>query len=1858
MDMRDGRYYPTNVAHGDGSTYLFAGRDPDGGDNPEVERFVPNGGPSGEDQLQYISGADNAMVWYPRMHLLSDGRIARVGEEEETEVFDPQTGDWDTVAVSDYGDREWGTSVALPPSLDRIMILGGYDSGTFATDTTEIIDLSDPSPDWSYGPSMFYRRMHVNVITLPDGKVFVAGGTEDENQTISAFYSEMYDPETNAWTLMAPQDSARIYHSSSILLPDARVMWLGAYADTGDNKNPTAQVYSPPYLFAGPRPTVASAPSSADYGASFDIGTPDASEIEKVVLIQPSATTHSANMAQRYVELPFTQVNGSTLRATVPSNRNVAPPSYYMLFLVNDEGVPSEAPFVRIGGTLPPRVEAGDDQTVILPAPAQLDATVTSGSNLVTTWSAVNPPGAVTFADADAVDTTASFSGPGDYVLRLTAEEGGAVASDTVTITVLPIGSVAPIDVRVAFPDDDAEEKAGGDMSLGSSDIDLLAYDPAPHDAVGLRFTNLDIPAGAQIVAAWVEFTADEGDDVPTTLEIRAEADTNASPFTTANGNITSRPTTQASATWNVPAWGGGESGPATRSPTLAAVVQEVVSLPGWASGNALALVITDLGGGSQRVAESYDSSPGEAALLHVEFTTVAVCDDGSDNDADGLTDFPDDPGCEDTSDATEQSAALVCDDGLDNDGDGLVDHPEDPGCGGDPRGASEGSQVTACSDGLDNDGDGFTDTIDPGCDSADDTSENSPAYVCDDGLDNDGDGVADFPSDPGCQLLLDASERQAGLVCDDGLDNDGDTFADAPDDPGCSGPLDGSETDAGLICDDGVDNDGDGDIDYPADTGCTDPSDDTEVDLTSIAVSVATDEDDAEQKADGSITLTSSDLEMHEYDGGARHQAVGLRFVGVPIPPGATIASAYVQFEADNDDDVPATLTLETEQTANAPPLTTAAGDLTSRVHSDAQVSWLVDPWVEGDAGPAERTADISPLIQEVVDLPDWAVGNAIVVLITPDARPIGGRVAKSADGGVPPVLHVDYALLTPACNNGEDDDGLVDHPEDPGCASADDHSELNGAVACDDGTDNDGDGVIDTADPGCDDPADTSEQDPSGAACDDGQDNDGDGLVDAADPGCAGPGDGSERQVGLVCDDGQDNDGDGKIDYPEDPGCDSPPDSSEADPVASACDDGQDNDDDGLTDSNDPGCADAADDDERGPDFACDDGNDNDGDALFDYPDDPGCTGPTDGDEADPPSPACDDGQDNDGDGLVDAADPGCTDPNDGSERQAGLVCDDGQDQDGDGLADHPADPGCSGPGDGSEQDPAGPACDDGSDNDGDGLVDAADPGCTGPGDGSERQDGLICDDGQDNDGDGDIDYPADTGCASPTGGSEDDVTNITVPIATGADDAEEKANGSITFTSKDLEMHEYNATGPHRAVGLRFASVPIPAGASIATAYVQFEAAESDGAPATYTVEAEKTTNAPALTNTNSDLTSRTRTNAQVAWAAGPWTEGSAGPAERTDDLSPLVQELVYQPGWAAGNALVLLVTPNGPIGERVAGSFNSGAPPTLHVSYAVTAACDDGVDNDGDGLSDLLDPGCTDASDPSERDGSLACDDGSDGDGDGLVDYPADPGCNSPTDGSEQDPAGPACDDGVDNDGDGLSDAADPGCTGPGDDSERQAGLACDDGQDNDGDGDVDYPADADCAGPGDASEDDLTSVALAIATGAGDAEEKADGSITLTSDDLEMHDYGSSPPHRAVGLRFTGVPIPAGASIVSAYVQFEAADSDASAASYIVEGEKSANAPPLTTANSDLTARPRTNAQVVWTAGAWSADSAGPSEQTDDISTLVQEVVDEPGWAAGNALVILVTPNGPIGERAAKSFDNGGPPTLHVEFSLP
>jgi hypothetical protein len=278
-------------------------------------------------------------------------------------------------------------------------------------------------------------------------------------------------------------------------------------------------------------------------------------------------------------------------------------------------------------------VNAGPDRGIALPQnTVALDGTVSDDGlptgNVTTTWSHVaggTGAGTVSFGDPNAVDTTATFtSDPGTYVLRLEANDGLLSAFDEMTVTVWP--SPVSLDFQVNAESDDAEHRLTADppfVSLTSSDLELVV-DGVVQQVVGIRFNGINVPQGAPITAAYLQFTTDDNDtdSEATDLTIKGEATDNAVTFTSSATNMSSRPRTVASVAWAPPPWlTTGVAGPDQRSPDLSAIIQEIVDRPGWTSTNSLALIIS---GSGARTAEAFDI-PAAAPRLHIEYAGVQI---------------------------------------------------------------------------------------------------------------------------------------------------------------------------------------------------------------------------------------------------------------------------------------------------------------------------------------------------------------------------------------------------------------------------------------------------------------------------------------------------------------------------------------------------------------------------------------------------------------------------------------------------------------------------------------------------------------------------------------------------------------------------------------------------------------------------------------------------------------------------------------------------------------------------------------------------------------------------------------------------------------------------------------------------------------------------------------------------------------------------------------------------------------------------------------------------------------------------------------------------------------------------------
>ena len=493
QSMAHGRWYPTVTTLGDGRVMTFSGLTETGRTNSTVEIYTVGSGWSQE----YPAGWTPPL--YPRMHLMPNGNVFYAGSGPGSRVFSTTTNTWSgVVANTNYPNgRTYGTSVLLPLTpangyRPRVMIFGG---GNPATATTEIIDLGASPMQWQYGPSMSQPRTEMNATILPNGRVLAVGGsTNDEDAATASRNADLYDPNTNSFSSAGVNAYPRLYHSGSLLLPDATVMLVGGNPTRGSYEQ-HIEIYSPAYLFnpdgsAAMRPAISSLSATAfAYGATFQVQTPEAANITSVVLVRPGAQTHSIDMDQRLVGLSYT-TDAGVLNVTAPPNGNIAPPGYYMLFLLNSAGVPSLARFVQLSTTIanqPPTatITSSAGNVTIYPGQSVSFAGTGSDSDGTITAYSWTFPGGNPSSSSVANPGNVTYSTAGTYTVSFTVTDSGGAKSQPATRTV----TVADFSLS-ATP-------ASGSILAGASTTYTATVTAGPGFTGTVTFSVTGLPAGA-----------------------------------------------------------------------------------------------------------------------------------------------------------------------------------------------------------------------------------------------------------------------------------------------------------------------------------------------------------------------------------------------------------------------------------------------------------------------------------------------------------------------------------------------------------------------------------------------------------------------------------------------------------------------------------------------------------------------------------------------------------------------------------------------------------------------------------------------------------------------------------------------------------------------------------------------------------------------------------------------------------------------------------------------------------------------------------------------------------------------------------------------------------------------------------------------------------------------------------------------------------------------------------------------------------------------------------------------------------------------------------------------------------------
>lgn len=295
----------------------------------------PARGTPGENHYQFVDAAKNAHNFGAGAQLWKTDKHGRAIQQK----------------VALFGGNCGGTRNA--PNLPQ------PDPEVCTGDLIEVIDFEDADPGWQQLDAKLYLPISQNnASVLPDGKVLISGGATGRGPWTNSFHLQLFDPQTETMEVLVDSKIARHDHSTMALLPDGSVAILGGNATDlhGDTDHldlgvPVAQIFKPPYFFKGPKPHIKKAPDKITYRQRFNLRiggkNNDDNLIRSVALIRFGPITHNWDWGKRYVELWFKQ-KGNKLLVQAPAAPGLAVPGYYMLFVVNKNGVPGVATVVHL----------------------------------------------------------------------------------------------------------------------------------------------------------------------------------------------------------------------------------------------------------------------------------------------------------------------------------------------------------------------------------------------------------------------------------------------------------------------------------------------------------------------------------------------------------------------------------------------------------------------------------------------------------------------------------------------------------------------------------------------------------------------------------------------------------------------------------------------------------------------------------------------------------------------------------------------------------------------------------------------------------------------------------------------------------------------------------------------------------------------------------------------------------------------------------------------------------------------------------------------------------------------------------------------------------------------------------------------------------------------------------------------------------------------------------------------------------------------------------------------------------------------------------------------------------------------
>jgi len=289
--------------------------------------------------------------FYPKAWVSPQGGIFLIANTGKMYAIDP-TGNG---AISVYPNSAARGSMTLPTVMyaPGMLLSLRLAPGAATAPLVQTININGPQPVVTTIANIDQLRLWSTATVLADGRVAVTGGSAKANAAVNPDYTvEIWDPTTGQWTAGAVAQKYRLYHSIALLLPDATVLTGGGGAP-GPVTNRNAEIYYPPYLYLNdgsgqpaPRPMLTGAPTAITIGQDVTAAVGPSDVISRVTFVRTGSDTHSTNIDQRFLDLPFTQ-SGNSVTATLPTDPNMLAPGYWMLFVFANEA-PSVAQIILV----------------------------------------------------------------------------------------------------------------------------------------------------------------------------------------------------------------------------------------------------------------------------------------------------------------------------------------------------------------------------------------------------------------------------------------------------------------------------------------------------------------------------------------------------------------------------------------------------------------------------------------------------------------------------------------------------------------------------------------------------------------------------------------------------------------------------------------------------------------------------------------------------------------------------------------------------------------------------------------------------------------------------------------------------------------------------------------------------------------------------------------------------------------------------------------------------------------------------------------------------------------------------------------------------------------------------------------------------------------------------------------------------------------------------------------------------------------------------------------------------------------------------------------------------------------------